>query len=204
LTDPLGLFPCDPNNDPKCKNDGPLVPKECVGCTWGTDKDGNPIVLNQDGTPWLPTLPAETVNVPIKFDGEGTVMQEPTTKPSWWKRFLMAIGLGGAAAATTTVTSATIVATNAAIVSELGITNGMLLTTDEAIDLADDFLGEGQTIDPNTEGRYISADGTRVVRITEGDLTGHGGLDDPHFNFETLKPNPKKPGKMMIDKNYHV
>ena len=26
----------------------------------------------------------------------------------------------------------------------------------------------------------------------------------PHVNFETLKPNPNKPGKMMVDQNYHV
>jgi hypothetical protein len=33
-------------------------------------------------------------------------------------------------------------------------------------------------------------------------LGKHGG--GSHMNFETLVPNPSKPGKMMIDKNLHI
>lgn len=37
----------------------------------------------------------------------------------------------------------------------------------------------------------------------DNDILGkHGG--GPHVNFETLKPNPNKPRKMMVDQNYHV
>lgn len=49
----------------------------------------------------------------------------------------------------------------------------------------------------------VSADGKRVFRMGDNDILGkHGG--GPHVNFETLKPNPNKPGKMMVDQNYHV
>lgn len=52
-------------------------------------------------------------------------------------------------------------------------------------------------------GRYVSADGTRAVRMGESDITGaHGG--GPHMNFEELAPNPAKPGKMMVVQNSHV
>ena len=37
----------------------------------------------------------------------------------------------------------------------------------------------------------------------EDDITGaHGG--GPHVNFETLKPNPARPGKLTRDQNNHV
>lgn len=52
-------------------------------------------------------------------------------------------------------------------------------------------------------GRYIYSDGTRVFRMGVSDITGsHGG--QPHVNFETLIPNPAKPGKMMVDRNIHI
>lgn len=37
----------------------------------------------------------------------------------------------------------------------------------------------------------------------DNDILGkHGG--GPHVNFGTLKPNPNKHRKMMVDQNYHV
>ena len=52
-------------------------------------------------------------------------------------------------------------------------------------------------------GRYVSADGTRVFRMGTSDITGaHAG--GSHVNFETLIPNPNKPGKMMVDKDLHI
>lgn len=208
LIDPTGLSACDPKTNPNCKTDQPLIPKECVGCTWGTDKEGKPIILNQDGTRWLPVLPTETVNV-TATDGPNVPLGGGNSRPSWYKRWFPWLFAGGAAAVVggttgTGATSATIVAANAGIITGLGITNGMVVTEDKVLDLADQFLGTGYTEDPNTSGRFISADGTRVVRMTGGDLTGHGGRDNPHFNFETLKPNPKKPGKMKRDRNLHV
>ena len=49
----------------------------------------------------------------------------------------------------------------------------------------------------------VSADGKRVFRMGDNDILGkHGG--GTHVIFETLKPNPNKHGKMMVDQNYHV
>jgi len=82
-----------------------------------------------------------------------------------------------------------------------GISNGMKVTSNEALDLADDFLGSGYKDLGN--GRYMSADGTKVVRMGDSDILGkHGG--GPHMNFETLAPNPAKPGKMMVIENIHI
>jgi len=54
-------------------------------------------------------------------------------------------------------------------------------------------------------GRFVSADGLRQVRMTASDLTtinNHAGA--PHLNFETLIPNPLKPGKFQITGYSHV
>ena len=85
--------------------------------------------------------------------------------------------------------------------SELGIKDGMKTTSTKALELGQEFLGKGyREVGP---GRYVSADGKRVFRMGDNDILGkHGG--GPHVNFETLKPNPNKPGKMMDDQNYHV
>lgn len=81
------------------------------------------------------------------------------------------------------------------------ISNGMKVTSNEALDLADDFLGYGYKDLGN--GRYMSADGTRIVRMGDSDILGkHGG--GPHMNFETLVPNPAKSGKMMVIENIHI
>lgn len=63
------------------------------------------------------------------------------------------------------------------------------------------FLGSGYKDMGN--GRFVSADGTRVVRMGDSDILGkHGG--GPHMNFETLVPNPSKPGKMKVNQNLHI
>jgi len=87
--------------------------------------------------------------------------------------------------------------------SDLGLKDGMKLSSGAMLDAAGEFLGKGYKEDVPGSGRYVSADGTRVVRIGESDITGkHGG--GPHANFETLKANPAKPGKMIVDKNFHI
>ncbi|MCV6638489.1 hypothetical protein [Candidatus Albibeggiatoa sp. nov. NOAA] len=75
------------------------------------------------------------------------------------------------------------------------------MSTDNVLTAADDFLGDGYR--EVGKSRFVSQDGTKVVRMGDNDLLGkHGG--GPHVNFETLKPNPAKPEKMMIDKKAHV
>jgi hypothetical protein len=87
--------------------------------------------------------------------------------------------------------------------SELGLKDGIEVSSSKALELGQQFLGTGYTEPVPGSGRYVSADGTRAFRMGENDVTGaHGG--SPHVNFETLVPNPNKPGKMMIDQNLHV
>jgi hypothetical protein len=82
-------------------------------------------------------------------------------------------------------------------------TNNLSLKVDEALDAAIEFLGPGYKDLGN--GRFISADGTRQVRMSDRDILG---LDNAagvkHMNFETLVPNPQKPGKNMVKDNYHI
>ena len=86
---------------------------------------------------------------------------------------------------------------------ELGLKDGMKLSSSKVLELGEGFLGKGYKELVPGSGRYVSADGTRVFRMGTGDITGaHGGA--PHVNFETLIPNPSKPGKMMVDKNFHI
>ena len=93
--------------------------------------------------------------------------------------------------------------TNAKRISILGLKDGMTTTSSNALDLGIKFLGENYSEPVFGTGRYVSADGTRVVRIGENDITGaHGG--GPHVNFEILIPNPAKPGKMMVNQNLHI
>ena len=81
------------------------------------------------------------------------------------------------------------------------LSNGQKLSTNEALDAAIDFLGKGYKDTGN--GRFVSEDGTRVVRMGNNDILGnHGG--GPHMNFETMEPNPAKPGKMQIIDNKHI
>jgi hypothetical protein len=52
-------------------------------------------------------------------------------------------------------------------------------------------------------GRFLSQDGLRQVRMGNGDILGHHG-GGPHMNFEALKPNPLRTDKFIIEKNFHI
>lgn len=85
--------------------------------------------------------------------------------------------------------------------SGIRVVDGMRLSTSEAMDLAHDFLGPGYR--DLGDGRFLSPDGLRQVRMGDGDILGaHGG--GPHINFETLVPKPGHPGKLTRDSNLHV
>ena len=79
--------------------------------------------------------------------------------------------------------------------------DGMKMKTDNVLTAAEEFLEKGYK--DMGSGRYVSADGTRVVRMGDSDILGkHGG--GSHMNFETLVPNPNKPGKKMVKENLHI
>jgi intein/homing endonuclease len=81
------------------------------------------------------------------------------------------------------------------------LADGMKISSNSALDAASDFLGKGYRDLGN--GRFVSEDGLRQVRMGDSDILGaHGG--GSHMNFETLIPNPSKPGKMMVDSNLHI
>lgn len=85
--------------------------------------------------------------------------------------------------------------------TNVGLKNGSKLKTNDALDAAEDFLGKGYKDAGN--GRFILADGTKVVRMGGNDILGKHG-DGPHMNFETMAPNPAKPGKMQVIDNMHI
>jgi RHS repeat-associated protein len=92
---------------------------------------------------------------------------------------------------------------SSAISATSKLVNGSTKSTKEILDLAEDFLGPNYKELVPGSGRYVSADGTRVVRMGDTDITGkHDG--GPHVNFETLLPNPSKPGKMTVSENIHI
>ena len=79
--------------------------------------------------------------------------------------------------------------------------NGMRVSISNALDVAEEFLGKGYKDMGN--GRFVSQDGYRQVRMGNSDITcQHAG--GKHMNFEMLSQNPIKPGKMMIDENIHI
>lgn len=79
--------------------------------------------------------------------------------------------------------------------------DGTKMSTNDALDAAKEFLGDGYKDMGN--GRFVSKDGLRQVRMGDSDILGqHGG--GSHMNFETLIENMDKPGKMTIDKNIHI
>jgi hypothetical protein len=81
------------------------------------------------------------------------------------------------------------------------LVDGMTLKVDDALDAAADFLGAGyKELAP---GRFRSADGTRQVRMQDGDILGRHG-SGPHMNFEVWKPDPKRPGREVNVSNTHV
>jgi hypothetical protein len=81
------------------------------------------------------------------------------------------------------------------------LVDGVTMSVGDALDTAIDFLGP-KYVDMGG-GRFVSADGLRQVRMGDSDILGkHKG--GPHMNFEELAPNPAKPGKMKVVKNYHI
>jgi RHS repeat-associated protein len=87
--------------------------------------------------------------------------------------------------------------------AQLGLKDGMKISSSRALELGEQFLGKGYKELVPGSGRFVSSDGTRVFRMGVTDITGaHGG--GPHINFETLIPNPTRPGKMMVGQNLHI
>jgi hypothetical protein len=81
--------------------------------------------------------------------------------------------------------------------------DGARMSVDDALTRAEAWLGEGYTEPVAGSGRFVSADSARAVRMGDSDILGrHAG--GPHFNFETLEPNPARPGRMMVGQNSHV
>ena len=81
--------------------------------------------------------------------------------------------------------------------------NGISMSTDSALDAAKEFLGPGYKSYP--DGRFVSADGLRQVRMTDSDLlkaNNHAGR--PHMNFEIMVPDTKKLGRLVPGPNSHV
>ncbi len=83
--------------------------------------------------------------------------------------------------------------------------DGMVVTSSEALEMADKFLGKGYKDGRSgvfKYGRYTSEDGKGVVRLADNDILGrHAG--GSHFNFGIMVPNPTKPNK-CIEKSVHV
>ena len=78
--------------------------------------------------------------------------------------------------------------------------NGTRMSVDDTLDEAIRYLGNGYRDAGN--GRFVSSDGLRQVRIGDSDILGlHGG--GPHVNFEQLEPDPLT-GRMQIIGNSHV
>ena len=66
--------------------------------------------------------------------------------------------------------------------------NGIKVNSSTGLQMASDFLGEGYK--EASPGRYVSADGTRQIRISNADILGqHAG--GPHINFDILIPKYK-------------
>jgi RHS repeat-associated protein len=79
--------------------------------------------------------------------------------------------------------------------------NGMEVPASQAFDVAEDFLGEGYVY--AGDGRYVSADGLRQVRMGVDDLGGiHAG--GPHTNFEIREPIPGRPGHYSHTDTMHI
>ena len=81
------------------------------------------------------------------------------------------------------------------------LNDGDYLTQDKALDAAIEFLDKGYKDMGN--GRFLSQDGLRQVRMGDSDLRGlHAG--GRHINFEFLKINPIRVTKYIVDKNVHI
>jgi hypothetical protein len=98
-------------------------------------------------------------------------------------------------------------AASASTVVEAGVSgapvkliDGMKVKVNNALDMAKDFLGEGYIYKGN--GRYVSKDGIRQVRMGDSDILGHhaGGR---HMNFEHLGIDSKTQ-RIKIEEKYHI
>ena len=78
--------------------------------------------------------------------------------------------------------------------------NNARMTTSEALNAADQFLGTGAR--DMGRGRFVSADGLRQVRMGNSDILGHHG-GGAHINFEVFVPHPIT-GRMERVVNSHV
>jgi len=84
--------------------------------------------------------------------------------------------------------------------SVIALHDGIKLSTNDALDAAKGFLGEGY-IEVNS-ARWVSADGLRQVRMGLDDLSGeHAG--GSHINFEIRTPIPGQPGRYKMN-NMHI
>lgn len=81
--------------------------------------------------------------------------------------------------------------------------DGVKLPIDDTLDLAISYLGKNY-IDMGN-GRFLSADGLRQVRMGIGDILGtHPFSGGPHINFELLAPKPGNPGHFQIINDIHI
>jgi RHS repeat-associated protein len=79
--------------------------------------------------------------------------------------------------------------------------DGDKATVSDVLTQAEKWLGSGYK--EAGSGRFVSADGTRQFRMKDADLIPRRG-QHPHVNFETLKLNASRPGRMSIVENIHV
>jgi len=85
--------------------------------------------------------------------------------------------------------------------SDIKLKDGQIMSEKDALDVALDFLGKDYKDMKN--GRFVSQDGLRQVRLGDNDILGkHAG--GPHINFEKLKPNLDNPSKNEIYDKMHI
>lgn len=84
------------------------------------------------------------------------------------------------------------------VVAAVNKMDGATKSVDETLDLAIDFLREGYVDMGN--GRFVSADGLRQVRMGVADILSKR----PHMNFELLMLDLKRPGRTMVLQNIHI
>ncbi len=82
-----------------------------------------------------------------------------------------------------------------------GLRNGDALPTSQALDKAEHFLGNGYSEVGN--GRFLSADGLRQVRMTDADIAPRCG-ERPHLNFETWVSPVTAGGRNKTSSNLHI
>ncbi|WP_462081351.1 RHS repeat-associated core domain-containing protein [Luteimonas sp. RIT-PG2_3] len=112
----------------------------------------------------------------------------------------VAVRAGGSAADAVRAVNGVTDATRAARPAD-----GAAMGTDEALDTASSYLGDGYK--QIADGVFRSADGTRQVRMTNSDLAtskNHAGA--PHMNFEEGVTTTKPSGRQVFDAehNSHV